>query len=152
MEANAVHKKGSIYLGFRNGYIFSYRVINEKEKFSEILFSLDLAHRTPQTEVLGKDDELHLFSTDGKEAIVVICGPTTYYRIYDVNPRDGIKVIYLKKSNMTVIQTLTKKCRKADYNAKDAKLVFFMDSSTAYELPLTFNHDGVLKSYPDPKL
>ncbi|VDM09162.1 unnamed protein product [Wuchereria bancrofti] len=151
-EVDAVHTKGSIYLGFRNGYIFSYRVINEKEKFSEILFSLDLAHRTAQKEELGKDDELYLFSTDGKEAIVVICGPTTYYRIYNINPWNGIKVIYLKKDDMTIVKTLKKKCRKVDYNAKHAKLIFFIDTSTAHELKLTFNHDGVLKSYPDPKL
>ncbi|KAK6108850.1 putative integral membrane protein [Brugia pahangi] len=151
-EVDAVHTKGSIYLGFRNGYIFSYRVINEKEKFSEILFSLDLAHRIAQKEELGKDDELYLFSTDGKEAIVVICGPTTYYRIYNINPWNGIKVIYLKKDDMTVVKTLNKKCRKVDYNAKHAKLIFFIDTSTAHELKLTFNHDGVLKTYPDPKL
>ncbi|VIO98964.1 Uncharacterized protein BM_BM10521 [Brugia malayi] len=151
-EVDAVHTKGSIYLGFRNGYIFSYRVINEREKFSEILFSLDLAHRTAQKEELDKDDELHLFSTDGKEAIVVICGPTTYYRIYNINPWNGIKVIYLKKDDMTVVKTLKKKCRKVDYNAKHAKLIFFIDTSTAHELKLTFNHDGVLKTYPDPKL
>lgn len=43
-EVNATHQKGSIYLGYRNGYLFSYRVNNEKEKFSEILYSLDLMH------------------------------------------------------------------------------------------------------------
>lgn len=111
-EVNAVHQKGSIYLGFRNGYIFSYRVINEKEKFSEILFSLDLAYRIAEkrkiyffsyqirnqksinyskkknnsTEQLDSGDELHLLSVNGKEAIVVICGQITYYRIYNINP------------------------------------------------------------------
>lgn len=66
--------------------------------------------------------------------------------------RNGIKAIYLKKSDMTVVKTLKKKCRKVDYDAKNAKLIFFIDSSTAHELKLTFNHDGVLKPYSDPKL
>ncbi|KAM3716690.1 Threonine--tRNA ligase [Dirofilaria immitis] len=151
-EVNAIHKKGSIYLGFRNGYIFTYRIINEKEKFSEILFSLDLAHRVYKDGVIGKGDDLHLFSVDGKEAIAVICGPITYYRIYNTNPRNGIKIINLKKSDMTIIKPIKKKCRKVDYDAKHAKLIFFIDSSTAHELKLTFNHDGILKTYPDPKL
>ncbi|VBB31270.1 unnamed protein product, partial [Acanthocheilonema viteae] len=150
-EVSAVHQKGSIYLGFRNGYLFSYRVMSEKEKFSEILFALDLAHRA-ETEEFGKDDEFYLFSIDGREAIAVICGPKTYYRIYNVNPRNGMKVVYLKKSNMTVVNKLEKKCRKVDYDAKEGKLIFFIDSSTAHELKLTINHDGILKSYPDPKL
>uniref|UniRef100_A0A158Q6W4 Sema domain-containing protein n=1 Tax=Elaeophora elaphi TaxID=1147741 RepID=A0A158Q6W4_9BILA len=173
-EVNAIHQKGSIYLGFRNGFLFSYRVINEKEKFSEILFSLDLAHRIADTgriktrnfsitkfkrrktrnvlEELNKDDEFYLFSTNGKEAIAVICGPKTYYRIYNINPRNGIKIIYLKKSKMTIVKQLNKKCRKVDYDAKQTKLIFFMDSSTSHELKMTLNHDGVLKSYADPKL
>lgn len=53
---------------------------------------------------------------------------------------------------MTVIKEINKKCRKVDYDAKRGKLIFFIDSSTAYELNLTINHDGVLKSFPDPKL
>uniref|UniRef100_A0A915Q5T1 Uncharacterized protein n=1 Tax=Setaria digitata TaxID=48799 RepID=A0A915Q5T1_9BILA len=151
-EVSATHAKGSIYLGFRNGYIFAYRVINENEKFSEILFSLDLAHRIFKEGEIGKDEEFYLFSFDGKESIAVICGPSTYYRIYNTNPGDGIKVVYLKKSEMTLISQLKKKCRKVDYDSTNARLIFYMDSSTAHELKLTLNHDGVLKKFPDPKL
>ncbi|VDM92219.1 unnamed protein product, partial [Litomosoides sigmodontis] len=150
-EVDAIHQKGSIYLGYRNGYLFSYCVNDEKEKFSEILFSLDLMHRPAKDEV-SKDDDLYVFSTDGKEAIAVICGKTTYYRIYNINPLDGVKFIDVKKSEMTVVKELNKKCRKADYDAKGAKLIFFIDASTAHELRLTINHDGILKSYADPKL
>ncbi|VDM92245.1 unnamed protein product, partial [Onchocerca ochengi] len=151
-EIDPIHEKGSIYLGFRNGYIFSYRVINEKEKFSEILFSLDLSHQFFKDGKIGEDEELYLLSVDGKETIAVICGPVTYYRIFNTNPRNGIKVINLKKSEMTIVKQLKKKCRKVDYNAKVAKLIFFMDQSTAHELKLTYNHDGKLKTYSDPKL
>ncbi|CAG9540674.1 unnamed protein product [Cercopithifilaria johnstoni] len=151
-EVSPIHQKGSIYLGFRNGYLFSYRINNEKEKFSEILLALDLSHRTPETKEFGKDDELHLFSINGIETIAVICGPTTYYQIYDMNPRNGFKTLYLEKSNMTIVKELTKKCRKVDYNAKEAKLIFFIDISTAYELQLNINRNGELKQFPDPKL
>lgn len=113
---------------------------------------LDLAYQPPAKKELTEDDELYLFSSNGKEAIVAICGAVTYYRIYNVDPRKGEKIIYLKKREMTIVKDLNKKCRKVDYDAKRSNLIFFMDTSTAFELRLTLNHDGVLTKHPDPKL
>lgn len=42
---SAHHQKGAIYVGVRNGLLFSYRVKKEEEKLSEILFSLDLRNQ-----------------------------------------------------------------------------------------------------------
>ncbi|VDO79631.1 unnamed protein product, partial [Onchocerca flexuosa] len=120
---------GSIYLGYRNGYIFSYRIVDKTEKFSEILFSLDLSHRLFKDGLIGNDEEFYLFSVDGKETVAVICGPVTYYRIYNTNPFNGVKFIDLERKKMTKIEQLKQKCRKVDYNAKEAKLIFFMDKS-----------------------
>lgn len=65
---------------------------------------------------------------------------------------NGAKFMNLKKADMIVVKNLNKKCRKVEYDAAESKLIFFIDASTAHELKLTINHDGVLKSYPDPKL
>ncbi|VDM98699.1 unnamed protein product [Thelazia callipaeda] len=153
VEYEPSHAKGSIYLGARNGYIFAYRVNNEQEKFSQILFTLDLVREVNVNGLIKKpEEELHLFSINGKESILVICGPVTYYRLYNTDPGDSIKIIDIVRSEMFVVSGLEKKCRKVDYEAKKSRLIFFMDGSIAYELKLTINHDGQLKKFDDPKL
>lgn len=54
-ESSAQHQKGSVYVGVRNGLLFSYRVKKAEEKLSEMYLSLEVRNKgSDEGEILSQ--------------------------------------------------------------------------------------------------
>ncbi|VDK53209.1 unnamed protein product [Gongylonema pulchrum] len=123
--------------------MFSYKIRSEDEKIAEILYAMFLRNKADPNAELQEGETIHVFSMNGKEAIVVRCGPAkVHYGIYDTNPKSTLKSIYLSRSSMTEVKGLTN-CQRADYDAANAKLIIHIDAEKAIQFPIARNLTAV---------